>query len=125
MLKLLIEKELKEIIGSPKFILMFAISSLMIILTFYVGGMTYKQNLLQYESALSENLRSMDGIKDWRMVEHNIFLKPTPLSSLVSGISNDIGRNIDMYGRGEIRPHDSKYNENPIQNFHTQNIVMS
>jgi len=114
MLKLFIEKELKEIVVSPKFILMFTISSIMIILTFYVGGISYKNNLAQYEAAKLENIRSMDGVKDWRQVEHNIYLKPTPLSSLVSGISNDIGRNIDMYGRGEIRPHDSKYNENPV-----------
>ena len=114
MLKLFIEKELREIIGSPKFLLMFLISSIMIILTFYVGGINYKINLSQYEAAKLENIRSMEGIKDWRQVEHNIYYKPTPLSSLVAGISNDIGRNIDMYGRGEIRPHNSKYNENPV-----------
>lgn len=114
MLKLLIEKELREIINSPKFILMFSISSLMILLTFYVGAISHKNNISQYEAAKIENIRSMEGIKDWRQVEHNIYLKPSPLSSLVSGISNDIGRNIDMYGRGEIRPHDSKYNENPV-----------
>jgi ABC-2 type transport system permease protein len=114
MLKLLIEKELKGIIGSPKFIMMFAISSILILLTFYVGGINYKKNLAQHEAAKLENLRSMEGIKDWRMIEHNIYLPPSILASLVNGISNDIGRNVDMYGRGEIRPHGSKYNENPV-----------
>jgi ABC-type transport system involved in multi-copper enzyme maturation permease subunit len=48
------------------------------------------------------------------MADHKIFLPPQPLASLAAGISNDIGRNIDMEGRGEIRPHGSMYNENPI-----------
>ena len=56
----------------------------------------------------------MSGITDWRMINHKIFLPPQPLASLVSGISNDIGRNIEVRGRGELLPTDSKYNEDPI-----------
>jgi ABC-type transport system involved in multi-copper enzyme maturation permease subunit len=114
MLTLIIKKELKEIIGSSKFAYSFAVCSLLILLTFYVGAQNYKINKQQYDAAVAEDIRSMSGITDWRMINHKIFLPPLPLSSLVSGISNDIGRNIEVRGRGELSPTDSKFNEDPI-----------
>lgn len=114
MLKILIEKEFREIIGSRKFVYSFVVCSFLIILTFFVGVKNYEVNNRKYEASKSENIRSMKGVTDWRMVEHKIFLPPTPLSSIVSGISNDIGRTIDMQGRGELTAFDSRYNESPI-----------
>ncbi len=114
MLILIIKKELKEIIGSPKFVYSFAVSSLLILITFYIGAKNFQINKTQYDAAVAENVRSMSGVTDWRMINHKIFLPPNPLASLVSGISNDIGRNIQMRGRGELIAMDSKYNEDPI-----------
>ena len=114
MLKLIIKKELSEILRSPKFIYSFAVCSLLILIMFYVGAKNYQINRAQYDAAVAEDIRSMAGITDWRMINHKIFLPPQPLASLVSGISNDIGRNIEVKGRGELVPTDSKYNEDPI-----------
>jgi ABC-type transport system involved in multi-copper enzyme maturation permease subunit len=114
MLKLLIKKELKEIIGSSKFVYSFAVCALLVLLTFYVGAKSHQINKAQYDAAVKEDIKSMSGITDWRMINHRIFLPPQPLSSLVSGISNDIGRNIEMRGRGELLPTDSKYGEDPV-----------
>ena len=114
MLKLIIKKELNEILRSPKFIYSFAVCSLLIFIMFYVGAKNYQINKAQYDAAVAENIRSMAGITDWRMINHKIFLPPQPLASLISGISNDIGRNIEVKGRGELVPTDSKYNEDPI-----------
>lgn len=114
MLKIIIEKELKEILGSAKFVFTFAVCSLLILLTFYVGARNYQINKSQYEASVAENLRSMKEVTDWRMVRHKIFLPPQPLASLVGGVSNDIGRNISMAGMGELIATESKYNEDPI-----------
>ena len=114
MLKILIEKEFREIISSKKFVYSFLMCSFLIILTFFVGAKNYEVNIKKYEAAVSENIRAMKGITDWRMIEHKIFLPPTPLSSIVSGVSNDVGRTIDMAGRGELNTYDSRYNESPI-----------
>jgi ABC-type transport system involved in multi-copper enzyme maturation permease subunit len=114
MLKLLIKKELKEIIGSSKFVYSFAVCALLVLLTFFVGAKNYQINKAQYDAAVKEDINSMSGITDWRMINHRIFLPPQPLSSLVDGISNDIGRNIEMRGRGELLATDSKYGENPV-----------
>lgn len=114
MLKIIIEKELKEILGSSKFVFTFAVCSLLILLTFYVGARNYQINRSRYEASVAEDLRSMEGLTDWRMVNHKIFLPPMPLASLVGGISNDIGRNIAMAGIGELYATESKYSEDPI-----------
>lgn len=114
MIKHIIEKELREIIGSTKFAATFGVCALLIILAFYVGARNYQVSLVQYEAAVAENLRQMEGLTDWLMVEHHVFLPPKPVSALVTGISNDIGRNITMHGRGELISQDSRFNDDPI-----------
>ncbi len=115
MLKLIIAKELREIIGSSKFAVTFGVAATLILLAFYVGAKNYQVSRAQYEAAKKENLRQMEGQTDWMMVRnHRIFLPPQPLAILVTGISNDIGRTIEVAGRGELAPQDSRFNEDPI-----------
>ncbi len=115
MIKLIIEKELREIIGSTKFAVTFGVCSLLIILSFYVGGRNYQIGMEQYDAGNRENLRKMEGITDWMDVrEHRIMLHPQPITSLVMGVSNDIGRNVQVRGRGELTAEDSRYGEDPI-----------
>ena len=57
----------------------------------------------------------MEGLTDWtRVNSHRIFLPPQPLEVLVSGVSNDIGRTIEMSGRGELSANNSRFNDDPI-----------
>ncbi|MBC8180445.1 ABC transporter permease [candidate division KSB1 bacterium] len=115
MLKLIIEKELRDIIGSTKFAVTFAVSSILILLTFYVGSQNHQVNVARHEAAIAENLRKMEGLTDWiRVRSHRIFLPPQPLEALVTGVSNDIGRTIEMAGRGELSSVDSRFNDDPI-----------
>jgi len=115
MLKVLIEKEIRDLVGSAKFVITFAACALLIILTFYVGAARYKLNVTQYEASKAEVLRSMAGTTDWFDVENiSIFLTPKPLAALVSGIDNDIGRTAHISGRGSIPTEDSRYNEDPV-----------
>jgi len=115
MIKLIIEKELREIIGSTKFAFSFGICAILIILAFYVGAKNHQVNYDRYEAAKAENLRKMDGLNDWvRVNSHRIFWPPEPLEAIVTGISNDIGRTIEVHGRGELAANDSRYNDDPI-----------
>jgi len=115
MLKLIIEKELREIIGSTKFAITFGVAAVLILSTFYAGAKNYQVSLAQYQAAKKENLRQMEGQTDWMMVRnHRIFLPPQPLAIVVTGISNDIGRTIEVQGRGELAAHESRFNEDPI-----------
>ena len=115
MLNLIIKKELRDIIGSTKFVVTFAVCAVLIILTFYVAGSTYQLNRSRYEAAKTENLRHLEGITDWIMVrDHRIFLPPNPLATLVSGVANDIGRTVNISGSGETTAYDSRFNNDPI-----------
>ena len=115
MIRIIVEKELKEIIGSAKFALSFGVCAVLIILTFYVGARNYHVRFAQHEAAKAENLRKMEGLTEWlRVNSHRIFLPPQPLEALVNGVSNDVGRTIEMRGRGELIAEDSRYNEEPL-----------
>ncbi|MBI3193937.1 MAG: ABC transporter permease subunit [Ignavibacteriae bacterium] len=115
MIRLIIEKELREIIGSTKFAVSFGVCALLILLSFTIGAKNYHVSVAQYEAAKRENIRQMEGLTDWFSVRtHRIFLPPQPLASLVNGVSNDIGRTIEMQGRGELTADDSRYNDEPM-----------
>jgi ABC-type transport system involved in multi-copper enzyme maturation permease subunit len=115
MFKLIVEKELREILGSVKFAVTFGVSSLLLLLTFYVGARNYQVSTEQFEAARRENLRKLDGLTAWDAVQNfRIYLPPEPVSSLVMGVSNDIGRTSDIGGAGEISARDSRYGEDPV-----------
>ncbi len=115
MLTLIIEKELRDIIGSTKFAITFSICSVLILLSFYIGVKNFQIAQSQYEASKTANVRQYEGITDWMRVQgYKIFLPPQPLATLVNGVSNDIGRTIEVRGRGELRSQDSRYGDDPI-----------
>lgn len=115
MLKLIIEKELRDIIGSTRFVVTFAACAVLILLAFFTGARNHLLRLEQYEAARAANLRQMAGLTDWLQVErHRVFLPPRPLEALVSGVCNDIGRTIEVVGRGELSTTDSRYGNEPV-----------
>lgn len=115
MFKLIVEKELREILGSLKFAVTFGISALLLVLTFYVGARNYQVGAEQFEASTRENLRKLEGLTDWNEVrDFRIYLPPQPMSSLVMGVSNDIGRTSTIRGAGEITSRDSRYGEDPV-----------
>lgn len=115
MLWTIIEKEIRDLVSSTKFVVTFGVCAFLILLSFYIGGKNYQVAVSQYQAAQAENVRQMEGLTDWFSIEqHRIFLPPQPLASLVSGISNDIGRTTEVKTRGELSAQDSRYNEEPI-----------
>ena len=115
MLRTIIDKEIRDLIGSTKFITTFSVCALLILLAFYVGAARHNLYQSYYQASLEENLRSMEGITDWFDLDQTrIFLPPEPLASLVSGVSNDINRTALIKGRGDVPTEDSRYNEDPV-----------
>jgi len=115
MLKALIEKEIRDIIGSTKFVITFAVCVLLVFLSFYVGAGNFKTSQAQYEAAKAQNLRQYEGLTDWFNVQSTrIFLPPQPAAVIVSGVSNDIGRTVEVQGRGDLAAEDSKYSDEPL-----------
>lgn len=115
MLRLIIEKELRDIFTSTKFLVTFGICALLIVLAFLIGAKNHQIAQAQYEASKRTNILQYEGITDWmRVQEYKIFLPPQPLATLVNGVSNDIGRTIEVRGRGELRSQDSRYGDDPI-----------
>lgn len=115
MLKILIEKEIKDAVLSTKFAVTFLICSVMILLSFYVGAKNYQVSKQRYEAAVKENLRQLEGLTDWMAVNNfRVFLPPSPLGSLVTGVSNDIGRTVSVSGGTDISAYDSYFNSDPL-----------
>ncbi len=115
MLKTIIEKEIRDLIGSTKFVATFGVTALLILLAFYAGAKNHNLAVAQYDASRAENLRQMEGLTDWMSLQqHRIFLPPQPLASLVNGISNDIGQTTEVRTRGELAAEDSRFNEDPI-----------
>jgi ABC-type transport system involved in multi-copper enzyme maturation permease subunit len=115
MLKLLVEKEVRDILGSMKFVITFSACAVLIILAFYMGAQNYTLSRTQFEAAKAQNLKQLEGLTDWFSVRsQRVFLPPQPLATLVNGVSNDIGRTIEVEGRGELTADDSRYNDDPI-----------
>ena len=113
MTKLLIEKELRDLIGTPRFAITFAVSSVLILLAFFMGAQNYRLMESRYQSSQRENIRQMESLTtdQWVMVSPTIFVPPSPLAALVSGVSNDIGRSVPVQGRGELNLENSYYSD--------------
>jgi len=114
MFKIILDKELREIVGTTKFAVTFGVCALLILLAFYVGARNYQISVQEYNSAVAENMQQMEGVTNWADIDHRIFLPPQPLAALVSGVSNDIGRTVNMDVRGELRSEGSRFAEDPI-----------
>ncbi len=114
MFKLIFLKELKEIFQSSRFTISFAVCSVLIILSFLMGAQNFLSSQAQYEAAKQENYNQLASNTDWIAINHSIMLPPQPLMALVTGISNDIGRDIEVRGRGELTAQNTRFNDEPI-----------
>jgi ABC-type transport system involved in multi-copper enzyme maturation permease subunit len=113
MFRLIVEKELRELIGTPRFAATFGVCSLLILLAFFTGAQNYRMMQARYDSARQENLRQMASLTtdEWIQVSPSVFVPPQPLAALVSGVSNDIGRSVQVQGRGELALENSLYSD--------------
>ncbi len=108
----LIEKELKAILLSPKFVAVFSVCSILILLSVYLGIMEYRASMIHYESVEADNAQSMKIVKTWSEMGTSVARRPDPMQIFVSGISNDIGRQSSI--SSIIKLYSSNYSENTI-----------
>lgn len=112
MLGTLIEKELKAILLSPKFVAVFSVCSILIILSIYLGITEYKASMAQYESVVANNTQQMRDARTWMELSTVVGRRPDPMQIFASGISNDIGRQAPI--SSGIKLYNSNYSENTI-----------
>lgn len=114
MLKILLEKELRDIVYSTKFAITFGAASVLLLLSFYVGIRNYQESIKEFEAAKTTNASNIASLTDWRSVQHRVFRKPQPLQVLVNGVTNDVGRTTDMRASGELNLINSRFSADPL-----------
>ncbi|MDX2127691.1 MAG: ABC transporter permease subunit [Chloroherpetonaceae bacterium] len=114
MLKLLIEKELKAFLQSPKFVLSFSVMSILIILSVYLGVEEYHATKNQYETARQLAAEDLQSQTNWGSVYTRAFREPNPLMIFASGVQNDIGRKTIVSKWQENRLQGSLYSEDSV-----------
>ncbi len=114
MIKILIEKELKAILLSPKFIAVFAVCSILIILSIYVGIQEYRASQTYYDTVNSQADQRMKDETNWMALSTGVNRIPDPMQIFVSGIDNDIGRSAPISQAGAIKLYNSNYSENTV-----------
>ena len=114
MILTLIEKELKLILTSSKFAAVFAVCTILIVMSVYIGIEEYKTAMTHYETVTAQVTQQMREETEWNSLIPQITRYPDPMQIFVSGINNDIGRQarISTYGTADLI--NSNYSQNMI-----------
>jgi ABC-type transport system involved in multi-copper enzyme maturation permease subunit len=114
MLSTLIQKELKAIILSPKFVATLAVCSVLILLAVYTGIKDYEASVAQWETSTHLADRQVAEATNWRHLSYQALRKPDPMQIFVSGLNNDIGRWSDISTESAVKLRHSHYSDDPI-----------
>ncbi len=111
MLGTLIEKELKAILLSSKFVAVFAVCSILIVLSVYIGIDEYRTSVNHYEAVNAQLDQQLREETNWSWLRTNIVRHPDPMKIFVTGINNDIGRQSPISQNIVVKLYGSRYSD--------------
>lgn len=114
MLQILIEKELKSILQSPKFVATFGVCSILILLSVFIGVQEYRASLAQYEMATSLVEQKVAEATSFRNLQTKVYRKPVPMQIFVSGVNYDVGRLSQIRSKQDVKLVQSAYSDDPL-----------
>lgn len=114
MLKTLIEKEFKAVLLSPRFLGIFAVASVLVLLSIGVGVREY--HAFGRAQAAAEQLLNEEQAQatSWMGFPHRVFRQPDPLQIFAGGVHNDVGRLSSVSAMEETKLRQSIYSDDPI-----------
>ena len=83
MLGVLIEKELKSILQSPKFVATFGVCSLLILLSVFIGINEYRGSVAQYETATNWVDQQIAEATTFERLPTRVYRQPDPMQIFV------------------------------------------
>jgi len=104
-IKVLALKELLDQLSSPKFVFLFAVSTVLVVFSLYTGSSAYVGARSEYQATQRlartelENRRSYDEVSQFGV---KVARQPAPLSSVAGGVSSALGRSARV--RPETQP---------------------
>ncbi len=114
MLRLVLEKELKAVLLSPKFAVTFAACSVLILASVFTGIQEYRTATRQYETATQLAEQQLREASNWLGLNHSAYRRPDPMQIFVAGVNNDVGRLSIISNFENIRLRNSIYSDDPI-----------
>ena len=110
----LVQKELKAISTSPKFVATFLVCSFLMIISVFIGINEYKQTVTQYETVHQLADEGLNRTTNWRSISYREHRQPSPLQIFSSGLAYDIGRWSDIDANSTVKMKHSIYSDDPI-----------
>ena len=116
MLFLLIEKELKNLLLSPKFVATFGACTILIVISILAGIFEFHANTAQHDAAAALVDQELTEASTWSEVgmRNRVYRPPHPMQIFVSGVSYDIGRFSVINSYRDIKLQQSAYSIEPI-----------
>jgi ABC-type transport system involved in multi-copper enzyme maturation permease subunit len=114
MLATLINKELRAIIYSPKFIGTFAACSLLILLSVFTGIREYKSMADRYDANLQLVDQQLREGTSWAHMTTKVYRAPDPMQIFVAGLDYDVGRWSQVTNESTAKLRNSAYSDEPI-----------
>lgn len=108
----------KEILGnitSPKFIFSFLLCTILILLSVYSGAINYREELTEFNAAIPLNKKNLESNQSYGTIGLygiKVTKPPEVLSTIISGISDAVGRQANIDVRTIPALSDSKYSSN-------------
>jgi ABC-type transport system involved in multi-copper enzyme maturation permease subunit len=110
----LIQKELRAIIVSPKFAATFAVVTVLMLLSTYIGVREYQTSVVQHDTAVSLAAQRIQESDSWQRVSDKAYRAPDPMQVFVSGLNYDIGRWSAIGQSSTVKLTNSPYSDDPI-----------
>jgi ABC-type transport system involved in multi-copper enzyme maturation permease subunit len=114
MFTLLLLKEIRALLYSPKFLISFALASVLLITSFWIGVREYKEQRAQYGIANDMARQQMQEQRRWAGANMRVYREPQPMQILSSGIAHDAGRYAIAGGRSGAAFDGSTYAQDPL-----------
>ena len=115
MIRLIATKEIREMLLSPKFVVIFAVSTVLVLLSTYTGVASYVDEVREYR--LSDQIvREEMARGSWSGLIRpgsSLIRPPSPLSPVVRGVQSITGRRANI-GADFPRTRDSRAADSPV-----------
>jgi ABC-type transport system involved in multi-copper enzyme maturation permease subunit len=111
---LLVEKELKSVILSPKFTATFGICSLLMLVSLFIGIQEFWHTQSRYETALRLTEQELQSENSWWGIQNRAYREPDAMQVFVSGVDYDIGRLSQISTWTEVKLENSAYSDDSL-----------
>ena len=111
---MLIEKELKSILQSPKFVATYGVCSLLILLSVFIGVSGYRASVAQYETATHWVDQKISEATTFENLPTRVYRRTDPMQIFVSGVNFDVGRLSQISSEQDVKLEQSAYPDDPV-----------